>query len=1069
MTDDTESRTEDAGSIERSDATEHGPGRTLGRRGFLGGAAGAAATGMVGRAAGQPLISTDTVSQVESPDGAPNIVVIMADDMGYSDAGCYGGSIRTPNIDRLADDGLRFTDFTNCSRCCPTRASMLTGVYPHQAGMGRMAAADQDREGYQGELTDDVVTIAEALGSQGYNTAMTGKWHLSLTRTPNPDHMAYLNNQKIRDRFAPSVTDYPVGRGFDDHYGPIWGVVNYFDPFSLVEGTDPVESVPDDYYITDAITDRSIEYIEKHAGGDDPLFEYVAYTAPHWPLHAPQETVEKYLGQFDDGWQATREERYDRMVEMGLIDPETAPLSDRIGDTSWGEADNREFRARRMAVHAAMIDRMDQGIGRIVDKLESMGELEDTLILFLSDNGASSEQYNNAGFDRPSETRDGEPIDYLADFDPMPGPETTFDMIGRRWANVSNTPWRFWKAEQYAGGVRTPMIAHWPEGLDVEPGSITHQPGHVIDILATCLDAAGLEYPETYDGRDLVPMEGKSLLPIFEGDQREGHDALFYEHFGAAGVRQGKWKLVRRGQNNEWKLYNVDADETETQPLNRAYPDKVEELEELWYDWATSHDVFPMPGDEGLIDADLAPHNRETFTGPVWRWHRGDDAAWREPDFDDGDWPRIDLPFDWTQDADPPYTDDQSIGWFRRTITIPEEWDRPELDRLRLPLGKIDSADKTYVNGALVGESGQFPSDEGGFEAAFQQQRNYSVPKEAVNFGGENVIAVRVYKEAFSGGIVGGQIGPIGRLTADELAPIDGISEGLGALWRFDGTTFDSSGGEPSETDTERLFGDAEFVDDSIEGSHSVRLTGEDGDYVVLADVSDGENLSHDAFDRKTAAMWIKPDSTDGVQDLYNEGGAQNGMAFRINEGSLEAGVTNGANLVSVSTPFEATGWTHVAVVFDRGSLTLYVDGEEAAANPDVGYDTVPAHIAESALGGNRDTNIWNGGGSFYRGKIDLTAVYTRALSADEVGRLADAVPTDPRPDPVVDGSPPTDPDGDGRYEDVDGDGELTYEDIVELFDHADDDAVLDTPAAYDFNGNGRFDFADIVDLFHRL
>jgi len=558
----------------------------------------AMAGGCATSGAGQATTADGTSGDAGSGDGSderPNIVVIMADDMGFSDAGSYGGDIDTPNIDRLAEGGLRFTQFYNASRCVPTRASLLTGQYAHDVGVGRMTM-DQGEDGYQGHLNDQSVTIAELLKRQGYQTGMVGKWHLALTQERD-QHLEWLAHQQQHDQFAP-LDQYPTAYGFDDYYGNIWGVVNYFDPFSLVNGTEPVRDVPDDYYITDAISDTAVAYAERYSQSDDPFFLYVAHTAPHWPLHAPEEDVEEYEGRYDEGWQAVREARYERQLEMGLFDREEAPLSDRRPTPQWTGNEDADWYTRAMAVHAAMIDRMDTGIGRLIDELEAQGELDNTLILFLSDNGASPESPSQfgPGFDRPGETRAGQTIRYDTTRETMPGPETTFAGVGRAWANASNTPFRYWKRRVFEGGITTPMIAHWPEGMQaVEPGAITEQPGHVIDVMATALDITGAQYPERSGGRDIKPMDGRSLLPILQGQEREGHDAIYWEHFGSSAIRSGKWKLVRFGGDTDWRLFNLATDRTETNNRAGEYPERVDRMARQWREWAEDSNVFPRP------------------------------------------------------------------------------------------------------------------------------------------------------------------------------------------------------------------------------------------------------------------------------------------------------------------------------------------------------------------------------------------------------------------------------------------------------------------------------------------
>ena len=523
----------------------------------------------------------------------PNIIVILADDLGYSDPGCYGGEVLTPNLDALAAGGLRFSQFYNGARCCPTRASLLTGLYPHQAGVGRMTV-DTGRPGYRGFLTDNTVTIAEVLRAAGYRTGMSGKWHLSLTKE-GPGHMKHLNNQAIRPTFSDPKT-YPVARGFDEHYGVIWGVVNFFDPFSLVQNAEPVSTVPPDYYITDALTDHAVRFIERQDKSSAPFFLYVAHTAPHWPLHALRDDIARYEKTYAAGWDAVREARHRRMLESGII-PAGTPLPGRHDAAArWEDNPTKEWDARAMAVHAAMIDRMDQGVGRIVATLREKKLLDNTLILFLSDNGASPEVYPNPGFDRPSQTRDGRKIHYPPTKDAMPGADDTFFYFGPRWANVANTPLRYWKAEVHEGGICTPLIAHWPARMKAPAGSVTHQPGHVTDVMATCLDLGRAKYPQEFQGRTITPMEGRSLVPVLGGGQRAGHAVLAWEHFGAKAVRAEDWKLVAR-KGGAWELYDIAADRTELNDLAQQRPEKVRALEAEWDHWARRTQVYPTPED----------------------------------------------------------------------------------------------------------------------------------------------------------------------------------------------------------------------------------------------------------------------------------------------------------------------------------------------------------------------------------------------------------------------------------------------------------------------------------------
>lgn len=529
----------------------------------------------------------------------PNIIVILADDMGFSDLGCYGGEIHTPNLDYLANNGIRYTQFYNTSRCCPTRASLLTGLYNQQAGIGKMTDAE-DEPGYRGHLTDNTVTLAEVLKSAGYHTAMAGKWHVSNTNVQkNPqDQLAWLNHQKDFGDFSP-INQYPTSRGFDRFFGNIWGVVDFFDPFSLVSGTKPIRNVPKNYYHTDAINDTAVAYIKSYAKTSAPFFLYVAHTAPHWPLMALPEDIAKYTDTYKSGWDAIRKARYQKMTKLGLIDPAKTKLSERWqADLSWEANPDKAWDAQAMAVHAAMIDRMDQGIGRILKTLRETGQLDNTLILFLSDNGASPENCAayGPGFDRPSETRDGRKIVYDLKKQIMPGPQTTYASIGQRWANVANTPYQYWKAESYEGGVHTPLVAFWPEGITVKKGSFSAQVGHVMDFMPTFVELAGATYPKTYKGQAILPTTGVSLVPSFQGKPSAGHASLFNEHFGARYVRSGNWKLVSASRDSSWHLFNLATDNTETQDVAAQHPDQVRRLDSLWHQWANTHQVFPKPG-----------------------------------------------------------------------------------------------------------------------------------------------------------------------------------------------------------------------------------------------------------------------------------------------------------------------------------------------------------------------------------------------------------------------------------------------------------------------------------------
>ncbi len=503
--------------------------------------------------------------QAQPPSGRrPNIVLIMADDMGYSDIGCYGGEIHTPNVDRLAAGGLRFSQFYNTARCCPTRASLLTGLYPHQAGIGDMVG-NRGYPAYQGYLNDRCLTIAEALKPAGYRTLMAGKWHVGEKRP-----------------------HWPTDRGFDRYFGLISGAANYFDPTKtkakgvvrqMALDDQPYQPPKEGFYMTDAFSDHAVQFLDEHGRDERPFFLYLAYTAPHWPLHALPEDIARYRGKYLQGWDRLRRERYQRQVGMGLISDrwQMSPRDDR--NEPWAEEEDKELMDLKMAVYAAQIERMDHGIGRVLDKIRALGKEENTLVMFLADNGGCHEG-GPRGFDNRG---NGLP----------PGGVDSYMSYGQSWANASNTPFRRYKHWVHEGGISTPFIARWPAGIKSR-GAITHEVGHIIDVMATCLDAAGARYPGTREGRELTPLEGKSLLPVFRGASRQGHDALFWEHEGNRAVRRGRWKLVA-AHGQPWELYDLEADRTELNNLAGEHPEKLEELKALYEAWAKRCGVLPWP------------------------------------------------------------------------------------------------------------------------------------------------------------------------------------------------------------------------------------------------------------------------------------------------------------------------------------------------------------------------------------------------------------------------------------------------------------------------------------------
>lgn len=503
-------------------------------------------------------------------DPRPDILLIVADDLGFSDIGAFGGEIRTPTLDSLAAGGARFTQFHNASRCCPTRASLLTGLYAHQAGMARNGNA-MNRNG---------ATLAELLGDDGYQTCMVGKWHLS-DDLERPDQLAWLSHRAAYPTFADTLS-YPHKRGFQEHYGTVWGVIDYFDPFSLVHNMKPVPTVPAGYYHTDALNDKAVEYLDRMGRDERPFFMYLAHNAPHWPLHARPEDIQRYQNAYQDGWDSLRVRRYRRQAEMGLIARDQYPLPAFEDVAPWSGVADKAWNARNMAAHAAMIDRMDQGLARVIAKLKETGRFDNTLILFLSDNGASPEVPGGPGYDRPDMLRDGTPITYGGR--PQNGGETVWGGIGRMWANAANTPYRFWKKESYEGGIATPLIVHWPKGLGLPKASVQQQVGHVIDIVPTCLAAAGATYPAAYQGNLLKPLEGRSLLPVLRGGPALPERELYWEHEGGRAVRQGPWKLVSLS-GQPWELYDLTSDRTETRNLASSNASKAAELRLKYEAW----------------------------------------------------------------------------------------------------------------------------------------------------------------------------------------------------------------------------------------------------------------------------------------------------------------------------------------------------------------------------------------------------------------------------------------------------------------------------------------------------
>lgn len=516
-----------------------------------------------------------------APETPPNIVLIMADDMGFSDIGCYGGEVETPVIDALAEEGLRFRQFYNTARCCPTRASLMTGLYPHQAGVGHMMTPYfKDGEpiaSYQGELNDHCVTIAEALKPAGYTTLMSGKWHVVPAEGSEPT------------RPVVGKKNWPRQRGFDRFFGTIHGAGSFYNPPSLTLENEPIKPEGDDFYYTTEIGNHAERFLEE-APREKPFFLYMPFTSPHWPLHALDEDVAKYSGRYDEGWDELRRDRRERMTQMGVIREEWEMTDRDPSVPAWQDAPDKEWESRRMEVYAAQISAMDRAIGGVVEKLKELDAFDNTLILFLADNGGCAEVLGprSGGLHIPSVTLDGRPVKVGNDPAEMPGQDDDYQSYGPPWANASNTPFRLYKHWVHEGGISTPLIAHWPKGLQT-PGEWTDEPSHLIDIMATCVDVAGVTYPAERQGVAVSPAEGRSLKAHFGGGTPTPDRTIYWEHEGNRAVRQGKWKIVSKWSEPEsgrWELYDMEADRTEMHDLANEQPERVNEMAAAWQVWA---------------------------------------------------------------------------------------------------------------------------------------------------------------------------------------------------------------------------------------------------------------------------------------------------------------------------------------------------------------------------------------------------------------------------------------------------------------------------------------------------
>jgi len=488
---------------------------------------------------------------ISEPSGPPNILIMMVDDLGFSDFGCYGGEIRTPHIDQLAENGLRFTQFYNTAKCESSRVSLLTGLYSNQAGDRSLSRA---------------TTIAAVLEGEGYFTSMAGKWHLE---------------------------GEPTDFGFQRYWGHLSGATDFFrgDSTFRLNGR-PWTGFSDGFYTTDANVDFSIRFLDEALESGKPFFHYIAFNAPHYPLQAPRESVEKYMDTYDAGWEGIRQSRFKKQQDLELFPDsmELPPMPEHI--PAWEELDpeSQLFESFRMSVYAAMVDRLDENIGRLISYLQEKGQLEHTLIMIFSDNGAC-------------------PFERSRNLEVPPWEAGSFLLYDASWATVSNTPLRHYKQTQYEGGITTPLIVHWPGQLH-EPGSLNAAPGHLIDIMATCLDVAGTRYPER---NGIEPMQGKSLLPVFRGKEAERHPELYFRFTSNRALREGDWKLVSF-YGSRWELYNLAEDRCEQQDLSGLYPEVVERLSEKWYDMATHVDLLPERAREPVKQSPSRNTHRE--------WHR---------------------------------------------------------------------------------------------------------------------------------------------------------------------------------------------------------------------------------------------------------------------------------------------------------------------------------------------------------------------------------------------------------------------------------------------------------------
>lgn len=519
---------------------------------------------------------TSLAGEKISRDEKPNIVLILVDDMGYSDIGCYGGEIPTPNIDRLARQGVRYTQFYNVGRSCPSRASLLTGLYPHQAGIGAMSEepfdktkfdkwqGDREVHGYRGSLNRNCVTIAEVLKSADYHTYMVGKWHLGM-----------YGQEK-----------WPLQRGFERFYGILTGACSYLKPQAdrgLMLDNMPLSPPDQPYYTTDAFTDYGIQFL-KDQQDDKPFFLYVSYNAPHWPLQAKDKDIKKFLGKYDSGWEEIREKRRKRMLKMGLIDANWGLAE--WESRHWSELTDQERHdsSMRMSVYAAQVYAVDYNVGKLLDYLEKEGKLDNTLFVFLSDNGACAEPHIEQG----SGT-----VGMINNPDSWQQPS-----YGLPWAQVSNTPYRKYKVRAYEGGIATPLIFSWKNKYMEYSKELRHNVSFLPDLMATFVDVSGATYPERFhNGNEIIPLEGKSLCLTINHPDTIIHDYMYGEHFENCYVRWHNWKAVKDQTSKKWELFNIEKDRTERFDLAGEHPEILTDLIAKWNEWAHKDYVYPKRKD----------------------------------------------------------------------------------------------------------------------------------------------------------------------------------------------------------------------------------------------------------------------------------------------------------------------------------------------------------------------------------------------------------------------------------------------------------------------------------------